>query len=61
MFFQDHVLVYGTSKKEHDKTLMEVLSRLNKAGLTIKPEKCNFGVKSVEYLGHSISSEGVKP
>ena len=60
MYFQDDVLVYGPSKTEHDSIVMEVLT-LCKAGLTIKPEKCMFGVNSVEYLGHTISKDGFRP
>ncbi|KAJ1136943.1 hypothetical protein NDU88_003356 [Pleurodeles waltl] len=59
--FQDDVLIYGNNKMEHDDTLRSVLRALHKAGMTLKKEKCQFGVSSVEYLGHKISEEGVKP
>ena len=59
--FQDDVLVYGTSKDEHDELLRVVLTKLRDSGLTIKKDKCQLGVRSVEYLGHTISKEGFKP
>ena len=51
------ILVTGKSHKEHLRTLDEVLSRLDTAGLRLKKEKCNFMLPSVEYPGHCISVE----
>ena len=39
----------------------EVLSRLMKAGLRIKREKCIFMTDSVTYLGYKIDAEGIHP
>lgn len=57
----DDILVTGTSDWEHLQNLQEVLMRLEKAGLKLKREKCAFMLPSVEYLGHVISKEGLKP
>ena len=40
--------------------LEEVFARLRKVNLSLKPEKCQFAVKEVKYLGHKISKDGVK-
>ena len=34
--------------------LDKLLKKLRQAGLVIRPTKCVFGSKSVEFLGHSI-------
>ena len=34
---------------------------IRKAGLKLTIEKCHFGVRQVEFLGRTISSEGVSP
>ena len=34
---------------------------IRNAGLKMKIEKCHFGVRQVEFLGRTISSEGVSP
>ena len=48
----DDILITGTTNAEHVKTLEEVLSRLQRAGLRAKRNKCEFMVPSVMYLGH---------
>ena len=45
------------SEKEH---LEEIFIRLKAAGLKLKLEKCFFK-KHIQYLGHLISVEGIKP
>ena len=55
------ILVTGSSKEEHLKTLDKVLSRLEKAGLQTKQTKCEFMRESVTYLGHRIDSQDLHP
>ena len=43
------------------KAISKVMDVLEKAGFSIKPKKCHWAVKSVEYLGHIITTEGMKP
>ena len=57
----DDILVTGRTEAEHLQHLAEVLSRLEKAGIRLKKDKCAFMLKSVEYLGHIISAEGLHP
>eukprot|EP00731_Ephydatia_muelleri_P012037 Em0006g931a len=57
----DDVLVSGTSEGEHLKTLESVLDKLQWSGLRLKMSKCVFMVSFVEYLGHVISADGVRP
>lgn len=60
-FFQDDILIAAHFKEEHDNILKEVLLVLQKAGLSVELSKCKFAQRSVTYLGHVISEEGVKP
>ena len=57
----DDILVAGESESEHLETLDEVLRRLKEAGLRLKQKKCAFMLPSVEYLGHQISADGLRP
>ncbi|XP_064395566.1 uncharacterized protein K02A2.6-like [Halichondria panicea] len=55
----DDILITGHTEEEHLEHLTEVLTRLSKAGLTLKKAKCSFFLDSVEYLGHIISKDGL--
>ena len=57
--YLDDILVTGCTEAEHASNLEEVLSRLQAHGVRLKREKCRFFQKSVEYLGHHISADGV--
>ena len=57
----DDILVTGSSKEEHNQRLEEVLSRLEKAGLRLRKDKCRFNVASVSFLGHKIDKDGLHP
>ena len=52
----DDVVVYSNSWEEHLQHLREVLCCLQKAGLTLKLSKCQFGLNKVHYLGHVIGN-----
>lgn len=54
------MLVYSRSCEEHLDHPQQVLSTLQAHQLYAKLSKCRFGVLEVDYLGHIISSEGVK-
>ncbi|CAG2198844.1 unnamed protein product [Mytilus edulis] len=53
-------LHWNKTFEEHLLHLEEVFARLRKANFTLKPQKCHFAVKKVNYLGHIISKDGVK-
>ena len=58
--FIDDVIV-GTEEEEgHDELVVEVIKRLEKNDLYVKPEKCKWKVKEVEFLGVVIGPEGIK-
>ena len=57
----DDILITGRTEEEHLHNLGKVLERLNKAGLRLKKSKCEFMLPQVDYLGHTISAEGLKP
>ena len=54
------ILIYSKTKKEHTKHVQLVLQKLQKAGLQLDIDKCEFFVKEVKYLGLIITSEGIK-
>ncbi|MBM6549403.1 reverse transcriptase family protein, partial [Streptococcus dysgalactiae] len=57
----DDILIASRDLSEHLKHLRMVFQRLSQYGLVISPNKCVFGATSLEFLGHCISAEGIKP
>lgn len=61
VYLDDIVIFTRGSIERHVVELAGVLERLAVVGLTLKLRKCVFAAKSMEYLGHELSSEGVRP
>jgi hypothetical protein len=59
LVFFDDILVYSRDWITHLQHLREVLKLLASNSLVANKKKCYFGQKSVEYLGHMITEEGV--
>ena len=57
----DDILVYGKDTAEHDRHLDQVMEQLKEAGVTLYRKKCKFAVSKVNFLGHVITSKGIKP
>ena len=54
--FIDDVIVYSESCEAHLRHLREVLERINAVGLTCHPRKCQFGLRTIPYLGLQVGS-----
>ena len=59
LVYLDDVIVLGRTFDEHLCNLQSVFQRLREAGLRLKPSKCFFFQRQVQYLGHIISREGI--
>lgn len=58
--YLDDILIFSDTLEQHQKHVLQVLDALCKAGLALKPEKCEFHRTSVSYLGLIVSTEGLK-
>jgi hypothetical protein len=61
LIYIDDILVYSPTFEQHLKDLRSVFERLVEARFTVKLTKCFFGRESVNYLGHVVGSQGIKP
>lgn len=52
--YLDDIAIYSRNYEEHLQHLQEILERIKKANLTIKPAKCKFVQEQVKYLGHEV-------
>jgi hypothetical protein len=57
--FIDDILVYSKNEAEHTKHLHTVLQRLRDHQLYAKLSKCDFWLREINFLGHTISQDGI--
>ena len=57
----DDALIFSPTLDEHIGHLEAVVQRVSEAGLKLKPSKCQFIRPEVEYLGHIVTPQGLKP
>ncbi|VDI57770.1 Hypothetical predicted protein [Mytilus galloprovincialis] len=58
--FLDDKLVLGPSFDEHLTNLQNVFARFREYGLRLKPKKCALFRTNVEFLGRSVSNQGLQ-
>ncbi len=59
LIYLDDIIIFSKSFDAHLSDIQAVFDRLKTAGLTLKPKKCFLFRKSVKYLGHIVSEEGI--
>jgi hypothetical protein len=57
----DDIMIYSNSFEDHLTHLNKVLKRLKDNNLIIKLKKCRFAEENIEFLGHVIGKDGIKP
>ena len=57
--FIDDILIYSKNNKKHVEHLRIVLQILQQEQLHAKLSKCKFWTKSIAFLGHVVSKEGM--
>ena len=60
LVYLDDIIDFGRTFDEILKRLRTVMERLEAAGLKLKPSKCKWFQRSVTYLGHVVSGEGIR-
>ena len=58
--FIDNVIVRTESEEGHSELAVEVIKRLEENDLYVKPEKCKWKVREVDFLGVVIGPKGIK-
>ncbi|KAL8616164.1 hypothetical protein ACOMHN_066650 [Nucella lapillus] len=56
-----HVIISGNTIEEHNANLRAALQRAEERNLKLNPEKLEVGKTEIEYFGHIISADGLKP
>lgn len=61
VYLDDVIIFTKGSVAQHVVELAAVLERLAETGLSLKVSKCTFAATRMEYLGHELTPEGVRP
>jgi len=60
LIYLDDVLVFSSNFKQHLERIDVIFSKIRDSGLKLSPNKCNLFLPEVSYLGHIVSSAGLK-
>ena len=61
LMYLDDIINFSHTFDDHLKHLNDVFSRLRNANIRLKPTKCSFACSEVEFLGHVVSQDGIRP
>ena len=59
--YLDDIVLYANSLEEHEEKFNKLMERLITANLKLQPDKCEFLLPEVAYLGHIIDKDGIRP
>ena len=59
--FVDDIFIASSSKEEHREHLFKVLQILDANRLTVSLEKSVFEVEELDFLGHTVNRDGIRP
>ena len=61
MAYLDDIIIYSSTPEEHLEHIRMVFEKLCDAKLSMKLSKCHFFAKEIQYIGHILGNEGIKP
>ncbi|CAF5162781.1 unnamed protein product, partial [Rotaria magnacalcarata] len=61
LVYIDDVIVFSQTFDQHVAHLNEIFSVLYNANLQLNPQKCSLFKDEINYLGHTINQQGIRP
>ena len=58
---QDDIIIWGSTKSQLKDRTVACLESIRKSGLKLRRDKCQFEMCELNYLGHTISADGIEP
>ena len=59
--YLDDIIILSKTTEEHLDHIKQVFEKLRSTHLSMKHSKCHFFMKEIQYLGHILSTKGIKP
>ena len=60
LVYIDDIIIFAKTLEDHLRIIEEIMQRLEKTGLKIRPDKCIMLQKKVKFLGHVMNKDGIK-
>ena len=57
----DDVLIAARTREEHDLAVNMIIQRYRDSGFSVNPKKAKFLLEEVNYFGHALTKDGLKP
>ena len=57
----DDIMIFSQTVEEHLDHIKQVFEKLGSLHLSTKLSKCHFFTKKIQYLGHILSTKGIRP
>ena len=61
LIYLDDIIIFSETFETHLDRINQVFGRLRQAGFKLKSSKCELFRSEVTFLGHSVTSSGIKP
>ena len=61
LIYLDNIMVFSQTAEEHLHKLCIIFNQFKEYNLKLKPSKCSLFKEEINYLGHQVSKEGVRP
>lgn len=61
LVYLDDVLIFSKNLEDHKKHVREILRKFEAEQLVVNKAKCNFGQRTLTFLGYEISEKGILP
>ncbi|CAB4443572.1 unnamed protein product [Rhizophagus irregularis] len=59
--YLDDIMIYSRDFEEHLEHVDRVLNKLRENNMIAKLKKCQFGLKNINFLGHIVGKDGLRP
>ena len=59
--YLDDIIIFSKTPQEHLSHIHKVFEKLKAANLSMKKIKCSFFSREIQYLGHILSTTGIRP
>ena len=59
--YLDDVIIFSKTPQEHILHIRMIFEKLKSANLSMRKSKCSFFSKEIQYLGHILTTTGIRP